>query len=166
MTNAVKQYGLSKLDLFTPNRLHPELPALAHGEYPVMGGVATSMCNQCGFYGAFTNSSVIYEPDLIVRRDHIHSFLGLLDRPNNSTARKRIRRHDLLMMHMELGYSAAHKIWYRNTPPARKEGVGKMVRKSMETRESRDAFVRDVLASEQASLRRQGASEETAIELD
>jgi hypothetical protein len=43
MTNAIKQYNLSKLDIFTPNRLHPTLPPLAHGEYSVMGGVATSM---------------------------------------------------------------------------------------------------------------------------
>lgn len=42
MTNAIKQYNLSKLDIFTPNCLHPTLPPLAHGEYSVMGGVATS----------------------------------------------------------------------------------------------------------------------------
>lgn len=42
MTNAIKQHHLSKLDIFTPSRLHPSLPPLAHGEYPVMGGVATS----------------------------------------------------------------------------------------------------------------------------
>ena len=42
MTDAIKQYNLSKLDIFTPNRLHPTLPPLAHGEYSVMGGVATS----------------------------------------------------------------------------------------------------------------------------
>jgi hypothetical protein len=42
MTNAIQQHNLSKLDIFTPNILYPALPRLAHGEYPVMGGVATS----------------------------------------------------------------------------------------------------------------------------
>ena len=42
MTNAIQQYNLSKLDIFTPNDLYPELPRLVHGEYSVMGGVATS----------------------------------------------------------------------------------------------------------------------------
>lgn len=45
MTVAIKQYNLSKLDIFTPNRLHPALPPLAHGEYSVMGGIATSRCS-------------------------------------------------------------------------------------------------------------------------
>ncbi|KAF1364723.1 hypothetical protein EJ07DRAFT_59028, partial [Lizonia empirigonia] len=41
MTNAIKQYELSKLDIFTPNQLYPTLPPLAHSEYSVMGGLAT-----------------------------------------------------------------------------------------------------------------------------
>ncbi|KAF1923913.1 uncharacterized protein M421DRAFT_425245 [Didymella exigua CBS 183.55] len=150
MTNAINQHKLSKLDLFTPNRLHPTLPSLSHGEYPVMGGVAT----------------MIYEPDLVARGDYLHGLLGLLDHTDNSTARRRVRRHDLLMMHMEVAYSTARKIWYRKSPSLREEGKAPAVRKSMETRESRDAFVRDALASERASLHSQGASEDTAIELD
>ncbi|KAF2631927.1 hypothetical protein BU25DRAFT_445105 [Macroventuria anomochaeta] len=148
MTNAIKQYGLSKLDIFTPNRLHPTLPPLAHGEYPVMGGVAT----------------MIYEPDLIARRDHIHGQLSAMDRAD-AHLRKRVRRHDTLMAHMEAAYSTARKIWYRS-PRFQKEGEVKLGRASMETRESRDEFVRKGLAHERAAIRMKGASEETAIELD
>lgn len=42
MTNALSKYGLSKLDIYTPSVLHPELPPLATGDYTVMGGTANS----------------------------------------------------------------------------------------------------------------------------
>lgn len=65
---------------------------------------------------------------------------------------------------MEVAYSTARKIWYRS-PQIQKE-EGKSVKKSMETEESRDEFVRNVLARERATMHPKGASEETAIELD
>ncbi|KAF3043459.1 hypothetical protein E8E12_008879 [Didymella heteroderae] len=172
MTNAIKYYNLSKLDLFTPNRLHPKLPPLAHGEYPVMGGVAT----------------MIYEPDLIARRQYLGSLLDDLEGSGNIGAQRRIRRHDQLMAHMEVAYSATRKVWYQS-PLIRKEG--KPLRKSLETKESRDAFVRstlkaewaamsteicreegkdafvrEVLEADQAAMHSQGASQETAIQLN
>jgi hypothetical protein len=42
MTNALTQYHISKLDLFTPSVLHPSLPPLATGEYMMAGGIVNS----------------------------------------------------------------------------------------------------------------------------
>ena len=54
MTYANKQHNLSKLDIFTPNIMYPALPRLVHGEYPVMGGVATST-----YRGAISNTRLL-----------------------------------------------------------------------------------------------------------
>ncbi|KAJ4986917.1 hypothetical protein SVAN01_07595 [Stagonosporopsis vannaccii] len=147
MTNAIKQYSLSKLDLFTPNRLHPALPPLAHGEYSVMGGLAT----------------MIYEPDLAIRQEHVHGQLDPADR-TEAQLRKRIRRHNTLMAHTEISYSTARKRWCRASR-LQEEGKEKSVRASMETKESREEFVRQGLALERAAVHIPGASEEPAIEL-
>lgn len=163
MTNSIKRYNLSKLDLFTPNRLHPALSPLAHGEYPVMGGVATSTHDQRKFAGYSANNSVIYEPDLLARRDYLHHHLGILHDPDNICARKRVRRHDQLIIHMEVAYSTSRKVWYRS--PQIQSEVRKSVKKSMQTEESRETFVQNTLASERASMYSQDMSEETAIEL-
>ncbi|KAJ8117590.1 hypothetical protein OPT61_g1243 [Boeremia exigua] len=149
MTNAIKQYQLSKLDLFTPNRLHPTLPPLAHGEYAVSGCVAT----------------MIYEPDLISRRDYILSQLSSTDR-TESQLRKRIRRHDALTTHMEIGYSIHRKAWLRSHIPMPRDEVNYPVRPSMRTGESRDEFVRKTLAYELTTMHVQGASEDVPIEFD
>jgi hypothetical protein len=55
---------------------------------------------------------VIYEPELIVRRDHIHGRLNDVDRVDASL-RKRIRRHDGLIAHMEIAYST-RRLGYRS----------------------------------------------------
>lgn len=106
---------------------------------------------------------------------------------NNTNAQRRIRRHDQLIAHMEVAYSAARKIWYRS-PLIQKEG--KPVKKSLETKESRDEFVRRTLEAEWAAMsseigreegedrllrkvieedrvamQNQGTSQETAIEI-
>ena len=165
MTNAIKQYELSKLDIFTPNRLHPTLPPLAHGEYSVMGGVATSEYDQRRIHRRTADMTVIYEPDLVNRRDNIHERLSASDR-NDAQLRKRVRRHDTLIMHMEVGYSAACKRWYHNPRQVSKGGEEKSVRASMETKDSRDEFVRKGLEQEKAAMRIDGGSHGTAIELD
>ncbi|KAF3047890.1 hypothetical protein E8E11_009229 [Didymella keratinophila] len=135
MTYATKQYNLSKLDIFTPNCLHTTLPPLAHGEYSVMGGVAT----------------MIYKPDLIARRRYLGNLLGFIEGINaNNKAQRRVRRHDQLMAHMEIAYSSAHRTWYRS-PVIQKEG--KSLKKSLETKESRDEFVRKTFEAEWAERR-------------
>lgn len=54
MTQSIQQHHLSKLDIFTPNIMYPALPRLVHGEYPVMGGVATST-----FRGAISDTRLL-----------------------------------------------------------------------------------------------------------
>lgn len=162
MTNAIQQHHLSKLDIFTPNRLHPTVPPLAHGEYPVMGGVATSAYLQSHHWYNITDSLVLYEPDLISRRSQIHSQLDHTNRIDTQL-RKRVRRHDTLMLHMGIAYDTAHKRWYKRW---REEGSTKLARASMETRESRDEYVKRGLAYERTVMGMKGCSEESAIELE
>ena len=110
-----------------------------------------------------TNSIVIYEPDLIARRNIIHGCLSDVDRLETNL-RKRIRRHDALIAHMEIIYSTRRKLWYLS-PRIVKEGEGRSGRASLLTKESRNEFVRKGLEQERAAMRLKGASEETAIEL-
>ncbi|CAE7011673.1 hypothetical protein PTTW11_02229 [Pyrenophora teres f. teres] len=57
MTDALKTTRLSKLDLFTPSELHPDLPPLRTGLYPVYGGIATMLST----------------PDVLARKAYIKS---------------------------------------------------------------------------------------------
>jgi hypothetical protein len=144
---------------------------------------------------------VIYKPDLIARRRYMGNLLGFMEGIHIKSikkAQKRVRRHDQLMAHMETAYSAARKTWYYS-PVIQKEGQS--LKKSLETKQSRDEFVRkafeveraerheeeelerrsehqtkEMLAQQRhkkehmeqhrAAERAQGASQETAIELD
>lgn len=164
MTNAIKQHNLSKLDIFTPNRLHPTLPTLAHGEYTVMGGVATSTYHIDQPTLMANGSLVIYEPELAARRDLIHGCLTDSDR-FETNLRKRIRRHDALIMHLEIRYTTRNKRWYESSR-RQADYEGKSIRASLLTRESRDEFVRNALKQERAAMRMECASQETAIALN
>lgn len=106
---------------------------------------------------------MIYEPDLASRRDYIHRQLEPKDR-DVAQLRKRVRRHDTLMAHMEMAYHAGRKTWYR-APRWLAEGEGKTLRASMKTRESRAAFVREGLQYEHKVMGMGGTSEKTAIVL-
>jgi hypothetical protein len=119
---------------------------------------------ECELASSVANNPVIYEPDLVARRDRIYEQLSTLDR-TDVQLRKRVRRHDTLIAHMEVSYSTAHKRWYRS-PRFQKDGEGKPGRASMETKESRDEFVRKGLEQERAVMRTKGGSEKTAIELE
>lgn len=119
---------------------------------------------ECEPTNRVTNSPVIYEPDLIARRDRIYRQLSTLD-GTDVQMRKRVRRHDTLIAHMEVSYSTARKRWY-HSPRFRKDEEGKSGRASMDTKESRDEFVRKGLEQERAVMRTKGGSEKTAIELE
>ncbi|KAF2993608.1 hypothetical protein E8E13_001608 [Curvularia kusanoi] len=147
MTTAIRDHNLSKLDIFTPNRLYPTLPPLTHGEYPIMGGVAT----------------MFYEPDLASRRDYIHSQLSDEDRLDKPL-KTRVRRHEVLIRHMSVAYSTSQKRWYRTQ--FYDEVVSRPGRRSLETKESREEFVRKQIAFERDQMGMEGSSEENAIELD
>ncbi|EDU40004.1 hypothetical protein A1F94_000218 [Pyrenophora tritici-repentis] len=57
MTEALRTTGLSKQDLFTPSELHPNLPPLRTGLYPIYGGTATMLST----------------PDVLARKAYIKS---------------------------------------------------------------------------------------------
>ncbi|KAI1561025.1 hypothetical protein A1F97_09550 [Pyrenophora tritici-repentis] len=57
MTEALRTTGLSKQDLFTPSELHPNLPPLRTGLYPIYGGTATTLST----------------PDVLARKAYIKS---------------------------------------------------------------------------------------------
>jgi hypothetical protein len=93
---------------------------------------------------------VIYEPDLIARRRYIRNLLGDIEGINgNNNAQRRVRRHDQLIAHMEIAYSSARKMWYQS-PLIQKEG--RSLKKSLETKERRDEFVRNTLEAEWAAM--------------
>jgi hypothetical protein len=60
MTDAHSKYKLSKLELFTPNALFPDLPPLRLGTLSTMGTLAI----------------MIHEADVISRREYIRRLLG------------------------------------------------------------------------------------------
>lgn len=82
----------------------------------------------------------------------------------NTNLRKRIRRHDVLVAHMEVVYSTRRKMWYRN-PQAQKKEEEKPSRASMATQDSRAEFVQKGLMQERTAMGIRGAFE-TAIQLD
>lgn len=145
MTQASKECHLSKLDLFTPNVLHPTLSPLATGLLSVMGDDAT----------------MIARDDVLTRRDYIYSLLG--DKAKDTSfMRKRTAAHQRITQHlsMRLTYGS----WYRERI-SESEMSGP---KSMRTAESRRAYAEKALEKEWAAMGIQidGQSKDTAIELD
>ncbi|KAH7388794.1 hypothetical protein BKA66DRAFT_489929 [Pyrenochaeta sp. MPI-SDFR-AT-0127] len=149
MTIAIQDYYLSKLDLFTPNDLHPHLPPLATGTYSVMGGVAT----------------MISERDVIARRDHIKALLGSNIEGRNYL-RKRIGIHNRIIQHLGIIWSATRAGW-KKAPNLTEMDLEKGP-KSMKTEENRRAYVKKGLQSEWAAMGMSlvGTSKESAIEVD
>ncbi|KAF2447906.1 hypothetical protein P171DRAFT_383141 [Karstenula rhodostoma CBS 690.94] len=81
MTAALRDHRLSKLDLFTPNILHPTLPPLSTGQYSVMGSEAT----------------MIATSDVLARKAHIASLLGPAKADNRRIMRSRAESHSSLI---------------------------------------------------------------------
>ncbi|KAL6708435.1 hypothetical protein ACN47E_002698 [Coniothyrium glycines] len=145
MTQAMQDHKLSKLDLFTPNVLHPMLPRLATGSYAVMGGVA----------------NMISTGDALLRRDYIYNLLG--DKAKDPFyMRRRIAAHQRITQHMLLEFDGGS--WYeaRNHKPSEKGP------KSMHSEKSRKEYAQKVLEKQWAAMgiQNDGTSEDTAIELD
>jgi hypothetical protein len=160
MTEATK-HGLSKFDLFTPNRLHPTLPPLLVGLYTCMGSYSTML----------STSSVL------ARKKHIHGLLPAHLANDDVSLRRRVAAHERLITHMEVGYRATpgqgKTYWEETGPPYpgfydAQERLGKKLPKSMKTREAREAYVKNELAYNWAILGMgdMGASKEEAIEIE
>jgi hypothetical protein len=94
MSTATSTHHLSKLDLFTPNVLHPTLPPLTTGTYPVMGTAATMILSQ----------------DVFARSAHIASLLG--DKCEDlGYMQRRVAAHDRIVAHMRIRYCGEERRW-------------------------------------------------------
>lgn len=135
MTQAMKLHGLSKLDLFTPNCLHPALPPLQVGQYMCMGSPAV----------------MISEPDVLARKQYIHGLLGIT--PTNHTLLSRRRTsHSKLMIALDITFRDGRLVKANKDPPDNSslDHLAKVLRKpkSLHTSEGREKYIRDQLARE------------------
>lgn len=111
-------------------------------------------------------ATLIFEPDLIARRDLIHSRLGEKNSKDAVYLRRRCAAHDRLIAHMDIYYCHQRRMW---------RAAGRLERenyedrpgpsKSMQTKESRKEYVEKGLWKEWAAMRMGGSSEDDAIEL-
>jgi hypothetical protein len=149
MTQASKDYYLSKLDLFTPNALHPSLPPLTTGLYTIMG-------NPC---------TMILESDVLARKAHIASLLGAAAETH---MQRRPAAHDRIIAHMGLYFlcgKGRQGLWVK-APPLSAAAMEKAA-KSMKTVEGRREYVRKALEKEWQALGvGTGGSREDAVEID
>ncbi|KAF2264491.1 hypothetical protein CC78DRAFT_616656 [Lojkania enalia] len=161
MTEAITKHGLSKLDLFTPCILHPNLPPLNTGVYMCMGGYTI----------------MISESDVFARKAYVDSLMGSKAQ-DMALRRRRVARHDRIAKHMDIEYRNGgwRKAW--NFPA---HSDANLKTKSLQTQESRDKYVREGLRKEWAEMginkfavvdgrghgeKSKGVSAEEPIELD
>ncbi|CBX92681.1 hypothetical protein IAQ61_005948 [Plenodomus lingam] len=132
MTAAMSTYNLSKLDLFTPNELHPYLEALTVGTASVMGGQAI----------------MISEPDVLARRDHIYA---LVSQTGNNVAKLhgRAAMHSRIQAHLCIVFCPVRRRWCQTTRP---NPPLSRLPASMQTRASRMDYVKRMLRSERILL--------------
>jgi hypothetical protein len=150
MTQATTEHHLSKLDLFTPNVLHPTLPPLTSGLHTVMGSGCT----------------MILEADVLAREAHIKSLLG-------DHAEKHMQRrpaaHDRIIAHMGIYYCSGNGSgpggWRR--APGLSEAALEKAAKSMKTQEGRNEYVNKNLEKEWKAMGMgSGNSRDEALEID
>ncbi|KAL5118258.1 hypothetical protein ACEQ8H_003768 [Pleosporales sp. CAS-2024a] len=126
MTEAHRSYSLSKLDLFTPNSLHPHLPPLTTGIYTVGGSPAI----------------MILESDVVQRQAHI---LSLLRPEFQQRMPRRTAAHARIINHMGVWY-CPRSGWCRS--PRLSAAALEKAAKSMQTEEGRRDYVKKALAKE------------------
>jgi hypothetical protein len=156
MTVAISEHGLSKLDLFTPNKLHPTLPPLTLGTYMCMGNETLML----------SNASVLE------RKAHLHGLLG--DKANDAAyIRRRVAAHDRLILHMDIMHrvSRGKARWikaYRWAGVSVDEEAKKRRAKSLRSSEDREAYVRKGLKKQwqEMGMGAFGSSEEEAVEIE
>ncbi|KAF2833048.1 hypothetical protein CC86DRAFT_365034 [Ophiobolus disseminans] len=150
MTQATKDHYLSKLDLFTPNALHPALPPLTTGLHTVMGSGCT----------------MILECDVLSRKAHIKSLLG---GSAETHMQRRPAAHDRIIAHMGLYYCCGNGRrpgGWRKAPNLSDAAMEKAA-KSMKTEEGRREYVRRNLEKEwQGMGMGTGRSRDDPLEVD
>ncbi|KAF1951494.1 hypothetical protein CC80DRAFT_597428 [Byssothecium circinans] len=152
-THAIQHHGLSKLDLFTPNALHPTLPPLSLGTYMV-GPSETLM---------------ISERSVLDRKAHIRSLLSEENRDDATYLRRRAAAHGRIILHMDLVYTVffCKGRWVKAHRFRGEGGKKKMRCKSLETEEGRERYVRQGLEKEWRTMGLwEGRSVETPIEIE
>jgi hypothetical protein len=158
MTAAMKDHGLSKLDLFTPNALHLGLPPLTTGFYTTMGSAAT----------------MILERDVLSRKAHILRLLGPIvgaKAKGEGYLHRRTAAHERIISHMGLYYSCgsgggSREGGWRRAPTLTDAALEKAA-KSMQTAEGRREYVRKGLQKEWEALgMKTGTAVDDAVELD
>ncbi|KAF2032553.1 hypothetical protein EK21DRAFT_35642, partial [Setomelanomma holmii] len=138
MTQATKDHSLSKLDLFTPNVLHPKLSPLTTGLTTVMGSACT----------------MILERDVLARKAHVLALLGPDAEAAEAAMRRRPAAHDRILAHMEQYYccgNGSRSSGWRRGPRLSEQALEK-ASKSMRTEEGRRDYVRKALEREWATM--------------
>ncbi|OAL50580.1 hypothetical protein IQ07DRAFT_679960 [Pyrenochaeta sp. DS3sAY3a] len=130
MSGASSQYGLSKLDLFTPNVLHPDLPALTHGNITIMGGDAT----------------MILESDVVLRQAHVLQLL----RKKEPGLKGRIARHNRIATHLCIAWDSYEGCWSSWDPDD--ASLSNKALKSFRTPASRFEYAKLILQQEWAGM--------------
>lgn len=152
MTAALLKYRLSKLDVFTPNALHPSLPPLVVGSYICMGG----------------DTIMIAMPSIVKRAAHIYDLLG--DKSNDMDyLRRRVLAHQRLIQHMDIRLDVRNgRAKWLKANKLEDECGRPRGPKSMATKEGRVKYVREGLKKEWVALGVyvEGSSAETAIEVN
>jgi hypothetical protein len=129
MTQASKTHSLSKLDLFTPNALHPNLPPLTIGIYMVLGNAAT----------------MILESDVLARKAHIQALVG-----PKADMHLRPGTHERIINHLGMYFCPYRGAWKKApvmTPAALEKAT-----KSMKSEEGRREYVKAALEKEWAVM--------------
>lgn len=153
MTDAVIKHSLSKLDLFTPNLLHPNLPPLVLGSYVYMGG----------------DTIMLSRPSVLERKAHIHALLGESKAEDTPYLHRRVAAHNRIVRHMEETYiMRGHRVRWIDIGKHSVNANEVRLSKSLRTREARQEYVRKGLEKEWVAmgLDAKGRSKETAIEID
>ncbi|KAF2189539.1 hypothetical protein K469DRAFT_658453 [Zopfia rhizophila CBS 207.26] len=126
MTDASHKHNLSRLDLFTPNILHPDLPKLSVALYCCMG----------------TNATMLLEREVLERKRYIHDLLG--DHAKNTAfMQSRRNRHLRIIKHMDVTIHRGKWIRQSHTLSAEKKES-----KSMSSAEERRRFTEKMVEQE------------------
>jgi hypothetical protein len=140
MSEAIQSHHLSKLDLFTPNQLHPSLPPLLFGCCRVLG----------------TETTMISTPHVLAREKLIHDMLGSDYVMTTGALRRRVASHNRLVGALDImlrngNWIKAGKFdWLDKNSEV--TGI-----KMLATPERREVYVREMLKRERAAMEQSGS---------
>ncbi|KAF2856234.1 hypothetical protein T440DRAFT_463579 [Plenodomus tracheiphilus IPT5] len=121
MTQAIQSHHLSKLDLFTPNLLHPHLPELRLGASNTLGGQTT----------------LISEPDVLARREYLYALRKCARGASPTGLRHGPPAHNRIIEHLRIVFNPFYRRWCSDKKP-----VTEKMAVSMRTIDQRGTYVR------------------------